>query len=438
MEMMKKIKYLMGAIMLGALVFAGCDNDDDGSAPELTVQAITATGTSLETGDEISKDLNAAASATDVPTDAVFEITFNREVDASTATASNITLTSDEGAVTTNMSANGSVVTVTPAQELIQGTDYTLTITSGIAGNDGGTFTSTTRTFTTAGRAPAVIPEEESLALHVSFDGEVTESMGHSVLNDEVTFAEDRFGNFESAGSFNGTTNYVGIEYASDLTSPSQTISYWMKLPESDEYNTHVRTDSYVTYSLGGDKGTFHEWGRFDCCDPDPRARDFMKYVTAHINTGSEGGIITRFNENKQEGNDPNGDLTFELDNLDWLEENTGEWLHVVTTYDADQSKKTFYFNGVKGTEFVFPTTPESATGPLTLVTEDIDSNPGNNKNLYIGSGLPYWAVVSGDGIEPKRGENAFAYKGLIDDFRIFSVALTDAEVMELYNAERP
>ncbi len=440
MEMMKKTKYLMGAFLLSALVFAGCDNDDDDVATEdLSVETIIATGTSLETGEEIAVDLNQATSPDSVPPDATIVITFDREIDGTTANSSNFTLVEGTNTVNTTVSSSGSAVTIDPAEELTRGTDYTLTISSAVLAEDGGTFTSTTRTFKTAGRAPAVIPQEESLVLYIPFDNEVTDLQGHTIINNEVTLTEDRFGNFENAANFNGTTNYVGVEYGADLTSPSQTISYWIKVPTESEYTDHLGAnyEQYVTFGLGGQQGFYHAWGRFDNGGV---IQDYMQYFTNHNNSGgTDPEFIKRFDENKQEGREPAGDRTFEKDNLGWFQDNYGEWLHVLTTYDATQNKKSFYFNGELGTEFNYiPDENGNIAGNLSLDVSTIEADPNNNTNLYIGTALPFWAILSDSGLSPERGGQPYAFKGQMDEFRIFDVALTDAEVLELYNAERP
>ena len=73
-----------------------------------------------------------------------------------------------------------------------------------------------------------------------------------------------------------------------------------------------------------------------------------------------------------------------------------------------------------------------------TINVAAIDADPSNNKNLYLGSGVPFWANIEGNGIIPFRNDIPFAFKGQMDDFRMFSVALTAQEVTDLYNAEKP
>jgi hypothetical protein len=80
----------------------------------------------------------------------------------------------------------------------------------------------------------------------------------------------------------------------------------------------------------------------------------------------------------------------------------------------------------------------EYALDAATIDVDGINLDPANNPNLYLGTAVPFWATIEGDGVVPFRGGREYGFKGRMDDFRMFSVALTDAEVLELYNAERP
>lgn len=439
--MLIKMKYWIGALMLSALVFTACD-DDEGEAPALTIEALTATGTDITTGEEITVDLNAATSASDVPPNSTFTITFNKDVDASTVSGSSFTLISGDLSTSLSASASGSEVTATVDEDMTQGLVYELTIDGTITAEDGGALTSTTRTFTVAGRAPAEVPQEDNLVVYVDFEGEVREAFGHTILNSEVTFGEDRFGSFNGAADFNGVDNYIGIEYSADMSNASTTVSYWMRLPEQSVFEAHFGTTAegtitqFVTFGIGGNNGTYHEWNRFTCCDLGYDI-DVLKYVTNHLNSGSASELAADFSEMKNEGN-PNDIKVVEADNVDWLRESVGNWVHVVTSWDASARRKAFYINGVPLTVFEFVAGDEYALDDAIIDVEGINLDPANNPNLYLGTGVPFWANIEGDGVVPFRGGREYGFKGQMDDFRMFSVALTDAEVQELYNAERP
>jgi hypothetical protein len=440
--MLSKMKYWIGALMLSALVFTACD-DEEGEAPALTIEALTATGIDIETGEETTVDLNAATSPSDVPPNSTFTVTFSKSLDATTLSGSAFALANEAGeSISLTANATGSEATVTINEDMTQGLIYTLTIDGTIAAEDGGALTSSTRTFTVAGRAPADVPQEDNLVVYVDFEGEVREAFGKNILNSEVTFGEDRFGNFNGAADFNGVDNYIGIEYSADMSNASTTVSYWMRLPEQAEFEAHFGTTAegtitqFVTFGIGGNNGTYHEWNRFTCCDLGFDI-DILKYVTNHENSGSASELAADFSEMKNEGN-PNDIKVVEADNVDWLRESVGNWVHVVTSWDAGGRRKAFYINGVPLTVFEFVAGDEYALDAATIDVDGINLDPANNPNLYLGTAVPFWATIEGDGVVPFRGGREYGFKGQMDDFRMFSVALTDAEVLELYNAERP
>ncbi|MGB3468824.1 MAG: Ig-like domain-containing protein [Cyclobacteriaceae bacterium] len=434
---MKYLKFaFLGMIATGFIFLNSCSDSDDGPS-SITLISLTANGTSLEDGSNVMLDLNGASSAVDVPPNAVISAEFSDEVDASTINAANIELTTDEGAAEYELAVNGAIVTLTPTNNLIQGTLHTLTVSADVQSANGLSVVPASRTFTTSGTAPAEVPQQENLVLYLSFNTDVTDAFNHATLASDLTFGTDRFGNLSSAGEFNGTSNYAAIDYSDDLNSGSHTISYWIKLPASADYDTHVRTANFVTFSIGGLEGYLHEWGRFDCCDG--LTLDFLKYVTSHANAGTASDFASEFMEMK--GENRQGDDISEIDNLAWLEELTGQWALVTTSYNAATEAKTVYINGSKVIEITLAPTDDGGFDleEISLNADAIATNENNNNNLYIGSGLPFWGTLNaGDAITPLVAEINHAFKGAMDDFRIFKVALTEAEVLELYNAERP
>lgn len=436
---MKHTGKLFGLIgLIGLLTFSGC-KDDDPSA--LTIVSITSTGTNLTTGSSQTVDLNGATSPTDVPTNGVLTVTFSKAVNGATVTSTSVTLSDGTTNVPLTVATTGAAVTVTPTAELVRGTLYTISMTSAVIATDGGKFTTASRTFTTAGKKPPVVPQASKLVVYVPFEGVVADKQGHTVLNSAVTFVADRFGNFNGSADFNGTTNYVGIQYAADLSNANTTVSYWIKLPASQAYKDHIGltstgTKQYVTFAIGGNNGTYHEWNRFTCCDLGFDI-DVLKYFSNHKNSGSASTLAGSSIEMKNEGN-PGGDKTVEVNNIPWLESNTGKWMHIVTSWNAATRTKSFYINGVPSTVYKLTPSAEYALNDATIDAAGIDLDATNSKNLYLGSGVPFWATKTATGITPFRSGIPFAFKGQMDDFRMYSVALSNAEVLALYEAEKP
>jgi hypothetical protein len=442
-NMIKKAKLIFTMVLavgLASIYLEGCKKDDSPSA--LTIVSITSTGTNLTTGSSQTVDLNGATSPTDVPTDGVLTLTFSKSVNAATATSTSITISDGTANAPLTLATTGAAVVITLTNELVRGTLYTISVTSALMATDGGKLTAASRTFTTAGKKPPVVPQSSKLVVYLPFEGTVVDILGHTVLNSSVGFTTDRFGNFNGSADFNGTTNYVGIQYGTDMSNANTTVSYWIKLPASQAYKDHIGTTAvgdikqYVTFAIGGNNGTYHEWNRFTCCGL-TYDLDVIKYFTNHKNSGTASTLAGSIIEMKNEGN-PGGDKIVEVNNVGWLEGNTGKWMHIVTSWNTSTRTKSFYINGVPSTVYKLTPSPEYALDDAVIDVAGIDLDPTNSRNLYLGSGVPYWATVITGGITPFRSGIPFAFEGQMDDFRMYNVALTDAEVTSLYEAEKP
>src|SRR4051794_18675780 len=102
---MKNLKLILSLLLVMGLftaVLVSCNNNDDNGPSELKVTAITA--------DDV--DLNGASSPTNVATEPTFTITFNTDVDPSTATTDNITVVRDydKAVVSTDVEVSGKTV----------------------------------------------------------------------------------------------------------------------------------------------------------------------------------------------------------------------------------------------------------------------------------------------------------------------------------------
>jgi Bacterial Ig-like domain len=360
--MIKKAKLIFTMVLaagLASMYLEGCKKDDDPSA--LSIVSITSTGTNLTTGSSETVDLNGATSPTNVPTNGALTVTFSKPVNGATVTSTSVTLSDGTTNVPLTIVTTGAAVKITPTSELVRGTLHTISVTSAVLATDGGKFTTASRTFTTAGKKPPVVPQSSKLVVYVPFEGVVVDKQGHTVLNSAVTFAADRFGNFNGSADFNGTTNYVGIQYAADMSNANTTVSYWIKLPASQAYKDHVGltsgdTRQYVTFAIGGNNGTFHQWSRFTCCGLGFDI-DVLRYYSNHKNSGSAGPLAGSEIDMKNEGK-PAGDRIVEVNNITWLEANTGKWMHIVTSWNAATRTKSFYVNGVPST--VYKLTPST------------------------------------------------------------------------------
>jgi hypothetical protein len=429
---MKLLKFSFLALLATSLLFMGCE-DDDGAEP-ISITAISATGTDLQSGNSVNVDLNAAAAATDVPLDAVITITFAKEVDAATVDNTSITLTESGSAVDASVSASGSNVTVSPNAVLDRGTVYTLTITSAVAAADGGQFSETTRQFTTAGRAEVVPPQEAKQLAYFNFNGTVNSVDGAFVGEGTgITYGEDRLGNQGSAATFDGDVSIAEISGGDDLLKDrtSFTWSYWVKI----DTNNHV--GGHFVSGLGSTSGFFMEvFGNLSG----------MKLNTRYTREdGSTVGNDFFFNGDGMDAN--NGGwvgVEFEVD----LSGQGGlaslladQWAHIVWVYDGVENKRHLYING----ERMETDNLNNTSGLNDLNGVTFDSSAEEMGGETIGTDLTFgflhdrsttkWAN------EPWGGymfPDANHFKGSMDDVRFFDAALIESEVKELYNAEKP
>jgi hypothetical protein len=423
MDTMKQLKLWSLMLLAGSIMtFSGCNDDDDGPAA-IEIVSATATGTDLATGNQVTEDLNAATASTNVPPDAVITVSFTREVDATTVTATSITLNNGSTDVAIAVSASGSNVTVTPSVELERGTNYILTVSASLAATDGGTFTTASRTFKTAGIGVVDPPKSANQVAYWKFDGNADDNLEiQTTVLEEVSYAENRFGEVSSAASFDGDGNIVEIEYSSDLITPNQTVTVWYKVDVAD-YD-----GSRFMFGMATERGYFNEIGG---------GLGWFKYATNHTvgtNPSNNGPFGTAWT-------DPNGDGATDSQVLvDYLGSITdlvdGNWVMLAMTTDA-AGLKTIYLNGVIMMQVDLN---NNVDWPLEgLALNDTDAVAvGLNSNLGIGWACSSTNLATGWANYAVDKNNNRTYKGLLDDMRVFNVALTQSEITTLYNDEKP
>src|SRR5664279_964203 len=202
-----------------------------------------------------SVDLNGATSPTGLPVMPTITATFTTPVDATTATASNITLTEDYDAVSIplTISASGDVVTIMPSANLANGALYKLAITAGLKASDGQSVTAINRSFTTLG---SFLPA--GVFAYWNFDGNANDQTGNynaptaGIIG--ITYVTGRNAASGQAASFNGTSSLIKIPNGDALDNTSDfSLSFWMK---SD---TTAKKHQFVL-GLGAAGGFQFEW----------------------------------------------------------------------------------------------------------------------------------------------------------------------------------
>jgi hypothetical protein len=421
---MKTLRILSLAI-LAVITLWSCQKDPD----PLTITAITAEGTSLD-GATVSKDLNGAASAEEVPLDATITITFDREVDAATVNTTNVKVSDAAGDLSLTVTATGSTATVTLADDLTRGTDYTLTLT-GVAATDEGLLATASRTFKTEGRAPVVVPNEADQVAYWNFDNSTATQIGNFPTENEINvgFDLDRFGQPNSALSFDGDETLVEVANGSELMNTNSfTLSMWLKSDGSD-VNDNGETRGQFVMGCGAWNGfQFEIFGNYSGCklaasyelqDGNKAAQDL--WWSTNGNLGWQGWTYDK--DVSQSG----GLAAIMKD----------QWTHVLCTYDADTKIGAMYMNGelVKSQDYNL----YGDTHPLFgAVGMGYNGNPAPGDYLAFGfiQGSEN-RVVGDDWANPIGFPDNNHFKGMMDDVRFFHAAFSADDVTALYNAEK-
>lgn len=404
--------------MAALMLVSSCKDDDEAGA--VTVSMIMS-GTT---------DLNGATPAANVGVSDDIKVTFSKEVDAATATSANFSLTPTGGtAVASTVSANGAVVTVNPTDDLLPGTNYSMTISANVKAKDGGAFVAKTITFKTAGRAPVTPPQSAAQRAYFNFDNAATSSVGTwTVTNTATTFGPDRFGTANGAAVFNGTTSIIEVDNGAALVEgASHSISVWVKV---DTSNTH----GHFVMGMSLWEGNHFEF--------DTKAAWFKNAAAFYKTTvGNQDSIILGgdafFNG---EGNTSNqvvfnnniGGATG-VKNLF-----AGKWAHLVYTFNAATKERNMYVNGVK--QYTIDYDQATDANLKKIVASGIKTNLPQHENKYAFgfSQSRNSTFMQGEPWGDYSFPGANHFKGSLDDARFWGAALTDAEVTALYNAEKP
>jgi len=380
-------------------------------------------------------DLNAAIAPTNVPVMPTITATFTTPVDASTATAGNITLTEDYDAVSIPLSiaAAGKVVTITPTGNLANGALYKLAITAGLKASDGQSVTAINRSFTTLG---SFLPA--GVFAYWNFDGNANDQTG--VYNaasggvTDVTYVTGRNAASGQAASFNGTTSLIQIPNGDVLENSSDfSISFWIK------DDTTAKRDQFVLGLAG--------WNGFQ-----------FEYNSNIYGTGATAqiGQCKLAAQYSYTGGSTSQDLWLDgqgatKDNGGWqgwtfsknlvASSGTGvngllaqKWAHVVCTYDHATKIGTMYINGqeMKAQDFnLYP-------APLLTATGLKYAGLAANKSFVFGfiqdKVSPTITDSWADYTKPANGH----FKGQLDDVAIYHSVLTPALITLMYNSGKP
>jgi hypothetical protein len=220
-------------------------------------------------------------------------------------------------------------------------------------------------------------PVDKSLVLYLPLDGNLIDqsSYAHTGIIDSASFTQDRNSKINGSGLFDSTFTYIRIPNSSPLdTMKYLTLSAWVK-PVSFE---GIGNNTIINKGF-----------------PPPFQNPYYQYhlgITGNKYPNFPGSFLFSVSLSNQ-----NTTLVSAID--EW---SIGNWYHVAGTYDGENLK--LYVNGALQVSL-------GAQGTIDHFERDV----------YIGKTVEYTKLPSNT-------------PGAIDEVRIYSRALTAAEILSLYN----
>lgn len=381
-------------------------------------------------------DLNGVTAPTNVPTNPTITATFTTDVDQTTATSGNITLTEDYDSkvITVNITVSGKTVTIVPTSALANGALYKLEITGGLKATNGQMLTALNRSFTTVG---TFVPTGQ--VAYWNFEGNANDQVGSyspaSASNViAVSYVTGRSTGAGQAAQFDGATSLIEIPNGDQLMLTDDfTLSFWV-----NEDSTN-RTDQFVMGLAGWygfqfeiNNGGNNKLGecklaaRYSLSDGTTDSQDLWFNGAATGTTKDNGGWkgFTYCKDlTSNNGTGVNGLLA-------------AKWAQVICTYNSATKVGTLYINGVemKAQDFNL----YGSTHPLYKATGlKYAGNSGNN-SLAFGFIQDKNDPTITDSWADYTITTNNHFKGQLDDVRVFHRTLTAIEIQLMYNSEKP
>jgi hypothetical protein len=248
------------------------------------------------------------------------------------------------------------------------------------------------------------------------------------MANASNSWTVDRFGEADGAIWLDGAAGGPGtgdmVEFSGDFINPSMTVSTWFKVNPADF------PGSLVMFGLAVERGFFLEVGG---------NIEWLKFATSHKVSPDPGSHFfgTAWTDPNGSGNVGDAILANYSGSITDLV--TSEWAHIVMTYDATTSIKSIYVNGTlaRQDDLAWDPTSEWNLGDLAIADQaDGTGDPiaGIDPKLTLG----YFCSAANTATGWADAANATnTFKGAMDDFRIWDVALTQQQVVQLFDAEK-
>ncbi len=181
---------------------------------------------------------------------------------------------------------------------------------------------------------------------------------------------------------------HLEVPYTTSFLPVDLTISVWIKPDELYEHNYIISQNYWQGYKLQTQGG----------------GKPFFTYKKV------DGDIVDADNE---------------TDNSI----KAGQWNHVVVSVNGTAKELKFYVDGTLTKTW---TEADKGIGPLTQTLTSPDPQP------FIIGCVATDAELAANFMEWTTADNLGYFKGVIDELKIYNIALTDGQVSKLYNDEKP
>ncbi len=375
-------------------------------------------------------DLNAATPSNVVPVMPVMVATFNTDVDAATAIPANVSLVQeyDKAVIAVTVTATGNTVTITPVEELGNGTLYKLTLSAGLKSTGALALTAVTRSFTTIG---TFVPAGS--VAYWNFEDNANDQVGSfdppasAIVN--ITYTASRNSAAGKAATFDGTTSIIEVPNGDQLMNTHDfTLSFWAKAVDSGKGHFIIGLGAYYGFQFelyGGFNG-FKMPVQFDYGD----------------GTSGTGGDLPYNGDGKTKDNGGWKGTVFNKENAALPDLLKAKWFHLTYVYNSTTKQRMMFLNGdlvVKQDHTLWTDDAGVATKEAGIVgLKYAGVAPEVVNELAFGfvqsrAGTLWDTEAWGGYTFP--GANHF--QGQLDDVRIFHKALTPTEILLMYNSEK-